>query len=57
MNDSTLLILFPLYTDAMPAVTKLFFERLERIKEKLSGVKVYYVVQSGFSGANHSRYV
>jgi NAD(P)H-dependent FMN reductase len=56
-NDTTLLVLFPLYTDAMPAITKLFFERLESIKGEVSGVKVYFVVQSGFSGANHSRFV
>jgi hypothetical protein len=56
-NDTTLLVLFPLYTDAMPAITKLFFERLERVKGERSGVKVFYVVQSGFSGANHSRFV
>ena len=56
-NDSTLLVLFPLYTDAMPAITKLFFERLGNMEKKPSGVKVYFVVQSGFSGANHSRYV
>ena len=56
-NDSTLLVLFPLYTDAMPAITKLFFERLDNMEKKPNGVKVYFVVQSGFSGANHSRYV
>lgn len=56
-NDSVVLMVFPLYTDAMPAILKLFFEELESIRDKTKNVRAYFVVQSGFLGANHCRYV
>lgn len=55
-NDSVL-IAFPLYTDSMPGILKLFFEELESIKDARKGVKIYFVIQSGFQGANHCRNV
>lgn len=56
-ENSTLLIAFPLYTDSLPGQSKLFIEELESIKNKFNNVNIYFVIQSGFHGANHSRYI
>ena len=56
-DNSTVVVVFPLYGDAMPAITKLFFEELEIIANKKENVKMYYIVHSGFKGANHCRAV
>lgn len=56
-DNSTVLVIFPLYVDAMPAITKLFFEELETLANKRENVKIYYIVHSGFDGANHCRAV
>lgn len=51
----TILIIFPLYTDAMPGQVKFFFESLASIdlKEK----NIAFIVQSGFPEAYHSIFV
>lgn len=54
-DNSTVLVVFPLYADAMPAITKLFFEKLEVIANKKENIKIYFIVHSGFEGANHCR--
>jgi len=55
-NDS-LLFVFPLYTDSVPGILKLFIEELESIKSKVKNIKFYAIVQSGFTGARHCRAV
>ncbi|MGF7138417.1 NAD(P)H-dependent oxidoreductase [Roseimarinus sediminis] len=49
------LIIFPLYTDAMPGQVKLFFESLEPLH--LKDKKIGFIVQSGFPEAYHSIFV
>jgi len=51
----TLLIIFPLYTDAMPGQVKFFFESLASIN--LKGKSIGFIVQSGFPEAYHSIFV
>jgi len=51
------LIGFPLYTDAMPAVTKHFIEALEPMVGRLNNPPLGFLVQSGFPEGLHSRYV
>ncbi|MFA9388522.1 MAG: NAD(P)H-dependent oxidoreductase [Prolixibacteraceae bacterium] len=50
-----LIIIFPLYTDAMPGQVKFFFESLAQINMK--GKTIGFVVQSGFPEAYHSIFV
>ena len=54
-DNTTVLIVFPLYVDSMPSITKLFIEELDSIAKKTKNVKIYFAVQSGFGGAKHSR--
>ena len=51
------LIGFPLYTDAMPAVTKHFIEALEPMVGRPNNPALGFLVQSGFPEGLHSRYV
>jgi multimeric flavodoxin WrbA len=51
------LIGFPLYTDAMPAVTKHFFEALEPMVGRSNNPPLGFLVQSGFPEGLHSRYI
>ena len=51
----TVIIIFPLYTDAMPGQVKYFFESLENID--LSGKNAGFIVQSGFPEAYHSIFI
>lgn len=51
----TLLIIFPLYTDAMPGQVKFFFESLAEINLKRKNIG--FIVQSGFPEAYHSIFV
>ncbi|NMB88417.1 MAG: hypothetical protein GYA17_08640 [Chloroflexi bacterium] len=48
---------FPLYTDAMPAVSKHFIEALEPLVGRAGNPPLGFVVQSGFPEGLHSRYV
>ncbi|HPR61359.1 MAG TPA: NAD(P)H-dependent oxidoreductase [Prolixibacteraceae bacterium] len=49
------IVIFPLYTDAMPGQVKLFFENIAQIKAV--GKRVGFIVQSGFPEAYHSVFV
>lgn len=49
------IIIFPLYTDAMPGQVKLFFENIINIDSE--GKKVGFIVQSGFPESYHSSFV
>jgi len=51
------IIVFPLYTDAMPGITMAFFERLEDLKGTLNSLQLGFVVHSGFPEACQSRHV
>ncbi|MCK5128946.1 MAG: NAD(P)H-dependent oxidoreductase [Clostridiales bacterium] len=49
------LMVFPLYTDAMPGMTKAFMEKMQQIN--LEEKSIVFVVHSGFSEPIHSRTV
>lgn len=51
------LLAFPLYTDAMPAIVKAFFESLEPLCGRQGNPGIGFIVQSGFPEAVHSRYL
>lgn len=51
----SVIVIFPLYTDAMPGQVKLFFENIINIDSK--GKKVGFIVQSGFPESFHSSFV
>ncbi len=51
----SVIVIFPLYTDAMPGQVKLFFENISNIDSK--GKKVGFIVQSGFPESYHSTFV
>lgn len=56
-GSDILLLAFPLYTDAMPGITKEFFEQLQGIRGKYPSLKIGYIVQSGFPESHHSTFV
>jgi len=49
------LLAFPLYTDAMPAMVKTFIESLEPLCGREGNPAIGFIVQSGFPEAIHSR--
>ncbi len=51
------LLAFPLYTDAMPAMVKTFIESLEPLCGLDDNKAVGFIVQSGFGEAIHSKYL
>lgn len=56
--DSEVVLLgFPLYTDAMPALVKEFIEALAPLCGREGNPSLAFLVQSGFPEAVHSRYV
>ena len=56
-DNTTVLVVFPLYVDAMPGITKLFFEKLESIAHTKQYINIYFIIHSGFEGAKHCRAV
>lgn len=54
-KNDTAIVIFPLYTDAMPGQVKLFFESLDPFDFR--GKTVGFIVQSGFPEAHHSIFV
>jgi multimeric flavodoxin WrbA len=48
---------FPLYTDAMPGIVKVFIESLELYQGRVNNPPMGFLVQSGFPEAAHSRHV
>lgn len=52
-QSDVILMAFPLYTDAMPAIVKLFIEQMPPLR----GKKIGYMVQSGFPEAIHCFYL
>lgn len=55
IEADTIIIIFPLYTDAMPGQVKFFFESLSDINTK--GKNIGFIVQSGFPEAYHSTFI
>lgn len=55
-NAEYVILIFPLYTDCMPAIVKEFFEAIALL-EKDPNKKVGFIVQSGFPEAHHSVFV
>ena len=56
--DAEYLILgFPLYTDAMPGLVKAFIELIGKHKGENPGLKMGFIVQSGFPEAYHSTFI
>ncbi|MCK4786401.1 MAG: NAD(P)H-dependent oxidoreductase [Desulfobacteraceae bacterium] len=51
------LLAFPLYCDAIPAMVKTFIESLEPLCDRVDNLSIGFLVQSGFPEAIHSRYV
>jgi len=51
------ILAFPLYTDAMPAIVKNFIEALEPLRGHAENPSLGFIVQSGFPEPAHSRYV
>ncbi len=49
------LLAFPLYTDAMPAIVKTFIESLEPLCGRADLPAIGFIVQSGFPESRHSR--
>lgn len=57
VEAESVLLGFPLYTDAMPGVVKALIEALEPLCEREDTPPLGFLVQSGFPEAAHSRYV
>lgn len=51
------LLAFPLYTNAMPAIVKTFIESLEPLCGRAGLPAIGFIVQSGFPESTHSRYI
>lgn len=51
------LIIFPLYTDAMPGVVMRFFETLAQFKGRAGNPPLAFFVHSGFPEPHHSTFV
>jgi len=51
------LVVFPLYTDALPGIAKAFFERMMAQKTRFTGKPVLFIIHSGFPEAAQSRMV
>lgn len=51
------ILAFPLYTDAMPGIVKLFIERLQPFVGREGNPGLGFIVHSGFPETIHSRFV
>ncbi|NLW46089.1 MAG: NAD(P)H-dependent oxidoreductase [Firmicutes bacterium] len=56
-TSDIVLVVFPLYTDCMPGITMSFMEKLQPLRRSLTGLKLGFVVHSGFPEAIQSRQV
>ncbi len=55
-DADTLIVVFPLYVDCMPAIVKEFLEDIAK-QEGQKGKRLGFIVQSGFPEAKHSTFV
>ena len=51
------LVVIPLYTDSMPGIVMAYIEKLQPLRKSLKGLKLGFIVHSGFPEACHSRYI
>ncbi len=56
-DSEAVILAFPLYTDAMPAIVKTFIEALEPLCGRPDAPRLGFIVQSGFPEPVHSRAV
>lgn len=56
-NADHVILFFPLYTDAMPAIVKHFIEALEPLCGRKDNPSIGFVIQSGFPEPIHSKFV
>jgi multimeric flavodoxin WrbA len=56
-QSENVIIAFPLYCDAMPAMVKTFIESLEPLCGRKGNPKIGFIVQSAFPEAHQSRFV
>lgn len=56
-NAEHVIMIFPLYTDAMPGIVKHFIEALENTPAGEKNPSLGFIIQSGFPEPVHSRYV
>jgi FMN-dependent NADH-azoreductase len=56
-TSDILIIAFPLYTDAMPGIVKEFIEQIDPATFKNKGLKLGFIVQSGFPESHHSEFI
>ena len=54
-EKSTVLLAFPIYTDAMPGLVKKFIEALKPYKGTCATTKVIFLIQTGFPEETHTR--
>ena len=58
LSDFThIIMVFPLYTDSMPAIVKRLIEEIGNSKIDLSGLEIGYIVQSGFPESYQSEFL
>lgn len=57
ITSDVVLVVFPLYTDCMPGIVMAFIEKLQPLRKSLTGLKLGFVVHSGFPEALQSRQV
>ena len=54
-GDGPVLIVFPVYVDAMPGLAKDFFERIATFRGSLSRTRLLFMVHTGFPEETHTR--
>lgn len=57
LTSDYLIVVLPLYTDAMPGLVKEFFENLAPLKGDHPSLRLGFIVHSGFPEAHHSVYL
>lgn len=56
-NADHVILIFPLYTDAMPGIVKHFIEALEPLCGRSDNPTLGFIIQSGFPEPVHSQYL
>ncbi len=57
IDSDSIILAFPLYTDAMPGMVKEFIEKLSPLKQKIKNKPMGFIIQSGFPESHHSIFV
>ncbi len=56
-ESDSLIVVFPLYTDAMPGSVKVFFENLAQLAGSNPNLRLGFILHSGFPEGHHSVYL